>query len=524
MSAIPQTRRHPRDTPTSNANGTAPPRRRPDQQSLRHGATQTTPWSASLKTRRRPRDNGTAPHPRHAQQQSPSHSDTHATHPAAIPMAQRHPRDTIPMAQRHPRDTPRSNPHGTAPHMRHAHQQSPWHSGTHATQQHPLDTPRSNPHGTAAPTRHAQEQSPAPTRHAQQQSPWHSGTHATRPAAIPMAQPHPRDTLRSNPHGTAAPTRHAQQQSSWHSATHAARATRPTPIVTACHCVPRHSAAHATRPTQPAAAFHKTSAPSLHPQIHGFPAPATISQHVTRERAPAHANSRTGPRNPAILASAHDSLRLPRKTMPSEAIDRTIPHACHAKRTLRARFLTPATRIHVRDTSGGHLAPRLPRETHAQQRPNARFPTPATRIHRPLPSRARQCIRSPTPATRNARAPTSKWTFPHTCHADPPRPVPSRARQCIRSPTPATRNARPPFPRDTRPDANPHGTELTTHPRRHRDDTATTPRRHRADTQQTKRTRVQPPDPQTINGNPSLRIREKALKTCKEIMGPGRLF
>ena len=318
-----------------------------------------------------------------------------------------------------------------------------------------------------------------------------------------MAQRHPRDTPSSNPHGTAAPTRHAQQQSAWHSATHATCATRPTPIVTACHCVPRHSAAHATRPTQPSAAFHKTPAPSLHPQIHGFPAPATISQHATRERAPAHAISRTGPRNPAILARVHDSLRLPRKTIPSEAIDRTIPHACHAKRTLRARFPTPATRIHVRDTSGGHFALHLPRETHAQQRPNARFPTPATRIQRPLSSRARQCIRSPTPATRNARAPTSKCTFPHTCHADPPASAfPLRHAQ-QQSPWHSAANA---------PDATSrrqsawHG--INDAPR----DDATrrdATRRDRADTQQTKRTRVQPPDAQTINGNPSLRIREK---------------
>ena len=261
--------------------------------------------------------------------------------------------------------------------------------------------------------------------------------------------------------------------------------------------------AHATRPTQPAAAFNKMSAPSLRPQIHGFPAPATISQHVTRERAPAHANSRTGPRNPAILASAHDSLRLPRKTMPSEVIDRTIHHACHAKRTLRARFPTPASRIHVRDTSGGHLAPHLLCETHAQQRPYARFPTPATRIHRPLPPRARQCIRSPTPATRNARAPTSKWTFPHTCHADPPASA---------------------FPSSSmHPESHAcHAKRTSTFPARHtpwrqsawhgiNDAPATTPRRHRADTQQTKRTRVQPPHPQTINGNPSLRIREKGV-------------
>ena len=130
--------------------------------------------------------------------------------------------------------------------------------------------------------------------------------------------------------------------------------------------------------------------------------------------------SRKGPRNLAISAAAHNSLRLPRKTMPHEATGRSIPYPCHAKRTLRARFPTPATRIHVRDTCGGHLAPHPPRDTRAQQRPNARFPTPATRIHPPVPSRARQCIRSPIPATRNARPP------------------------CVHA---------------TRPDANPHGTE-----------------------------------------------------------------
>ena len=124
--------------------------------------------------------------------------------------------------------------------------------------------------------------------------------------------------------------------------------------------------------------------------------------------------------------------------MPSEATGRTIPHACHAKRTLRARFPTPATQIHVRDTSGGHLSPHLPRETHPHQRPNARFPAPATRIHPPVPSRARTCIRSPTLATRSARPPCA--------HA-------------------------------TRPDANPHGMEVMTTRRRADDDTATSPRR-----------------------------------------------
>ena len=155
----------------------------------------------------------------------------------------------------------------------------------------------------------------------------------SRPAAIPMAQRHPRDTPSSNLHGTVAPRRHAQQQSPWHTAARATRATRPTPIVTACHCVPRHSAARPTRPTQPAAAFPEKSAPSSHPQIHGFPAPATIAQRPTRART------------------------------------RDLSH---------------------RATKSSDFSDR------------ARFTAPATRIHRPVPSRAHQCIRSPTPATRNA--------------------------------------------------------------------------------------------------------------------------
>ena len=140
-------------------------------------------------------------------------------------------------------------------------------------------------------------------------------------------------TRRRNPQDTAPPRGPAAQQSPWHSATHATRATRPTPIVTACHCVPRHSAAHATRPTQPAAAFQETSAPSSHPQIHEFPAPATISQRPTRART------------------------------------RDLSHRATKSSDFRDR---------------------------------ARFTAPATRIHRPVHSRARPCIRSPTPATRNA--------------------------------------------------------------------------------------------------------------------------
>ena len=57
--------------------------------------------------------------------------------------------------------------------------------------------------------------------------------------------------------------------------------------------------------------------------------------------------------------------------------------------------------------------------------------------------------------------------------------------------------------------ASPIDTEFTT--RRRRDADPTTTRRRPDDdaTSHSRWTRVQPPDPQTINGNPSLRIREK---------------
>ena len=109
-----------------------------------------------------------------------------------------------------------SHPHGIAPPTRRAHQQSAWHSATHATrtpairmaQRHPRHTHTSNAHGTAP-----------PTRHAHQPSAWHSATHATRSPAIRTAQRHPRDPLTSHPHGTAPPTRRAHQQSAWNRAT-----------------------------------------------------------------------------------------------------------------------------------------------------------------------------------------------------------------------------------------------------------------------------------------------------------------
>ena len=164
------TRRHPDDALISNPNDTARPRRSPRHQSPRHGATKTTPWSANPKTRRHPEHalltnpNDTAPPTPCPGQQSPRHGATERTGRPAIPMAKRHPREdaqqqspwhsaahatrpaAIPMAQRHPRDSPNSNPHGTAPHARHARR--------------PSSQPATAFHGTAPHTRHARRSLP----------------------------------------------------------------------------------------------------------------------------------------------------------------------------------------------------------------------------------------------------------------------------------------------------------------------------------------------------------------------------
>ena len=249
------------------------------------------------------------------------------------------------MTQRHPDNALVSNPKDTAPPRRRPGQQLPRHGATQTTPcspilmtlRHPDHALVSNPQDTAPPRGRAAQQSPS-----------HSGAHATRPPAIPMAQRH---------------TRHTRDT--------------PTPIHTACHCVPRR----ATRRTQPAAAFQETSAPSSHPQIHGFPAPATISQPQTR-------------------ACTRDLSHRATKT--SDFSDR------------------------------------------------ARFTAPATRIHRPVPSRAHQCIRSPTPATRNAGrsrkimrvCDTPGTQSPRQSAASTPAAHPRHTSQHAQSPQPATRNAR----------------------------------------------------------------------------------
>ena len=105
----------------------------------------------------------------------------------------------------------------------------------------------------------------------------------------------------------------------------------------------------------------------------------------------------------ADIDKSTDSLRLPRKTMPKEATDRTIPHACYAT---RARTSSKCTFRHTYLPPGCSLASGVPllRET--------RTPCPHA-----------------TPPTNNAAA-----CLGHACDAPATRPVPAtqRARpQCV---------------------------------------------------------------------------------------------
>ena len=162
-----------------------------------------------------------------------------------------------------------------------------------------------------------------------------------------------------------------------------------------------------------------------------------------RERAPAQPNSRTGQRNLAVSPAAHDSLRLPRKTMPSEATGRTIPHACHAKRTLRARFPTPATRIHVRDTSGAtfphtchvkrtrtnvqmHVSPHLPRGSTLQCLPERGHASGVPGLPRETHVTSRHITRARnTPRRQSPRHGAADTAPRHACGTPAARPIPA---------------------------------------------------------------------------------------------------
>ena len=351
-------------------------------------------------------------------------------------MTRRHPDDALisnPMTRRHPDEALVRNPKDTAPARGRPGQQSPRHGATQTTPCSPIRMTRRHPDHVLL----SNSQDTAPPRgRAAQQSPWHSATHATRPPAIPMAQRHPRDTPSSNPHGTAAPTRPAQQQSPWHSAKHATRATRPTPIVTAAF----HGTAPHTRHARRSLPQRSKKRP-LQAHIRKSTDSLRLPRFRNAQRAPAHAICRTGPRKPAILATAHDSLRLPRgstvQCLPERINASEVPHLPRETQ-VAARKIT-----RVCDTPGTQS----PRQSAASM--------PAA-----CPRHTSQHARSPQPATRNARwqcvyktrpEPNPHGTAPrhtrgtpaaHLQHARSPQPATRNDAQVAPSPTPATRHAR----------------------------------------------------------------------------------
>ena len=176
-----------------------------------------------------------------------------------------------------------------------------------------------------------------------------SATSSTDPPQLPTAQRHQRRPVATLPSPIPTAQRHRTQL-----ARHVGRQSQPPSVLHGPQRRPSSQPPAAFRAThrhvprqlrQPASAFCETSAPSSHPQIHRFPAPAMISRRLTHPRTRALPISRTRPRNPTVSA---DSLRLPRKMMPSDVPGHTIPHTCHAKRT--------------RSNVEMHESPRLPRE------------------------------------------------------------------------------------------------------------------------------------------------------------------
>ena len=211
--------------------------------------------------------------------------------------------------------------------------------------------------------------------------------------------------------------RHAQQQSPWHSAARATRATRPTPIVTACHCVPG-TAPHA-RHARRSLPLRSQKSP-LQAHIRKSTDSLRLPRFRNAQRAPAHAMCRTGPRNPAFLATTHASLRLPRgstvQCLPERIHASDVPHLLRetqvaARKIMRVRD-TPrtqsprhgaaSTQRHTRGTPPSTHDPcSLPRETHVDHActKRARNPIP-TAQRRGTPAACLKHARSPQPATR----------------------------------------------------------------------------------------------------------------------------
>ena len=205
---------------------------------------------------------------------------------------------------------------------------------------------------------------------------------------------------------------------------------------------------------QPTTTFREISVPSLHPQIHGFLVPGTISPRLIHLRARDFSYGATKSsdfscrvRFPAPTTQndarwrnrSHHSSRLPREMHATCAN----PRACHSRASTRA----------APPMSTFPLPPHLPRETHTQQRQNGRFTAPATRIHCLASSQTPICIRSPTSTTRHVRPPSSSdmhhppFPTPATWNAIPRIVAPNRGRPRMFGAHAAKRNQTRPRPK-----------------------------------------------------------------------------
>ena len=227
---------------------------------------------------------------------------------------------------------------------------------------------------------------------AHQQFAWHSGTHATRPAAISMAQRrtrHTRDTPDAHRH--SLPLRSTAQGR-----------TRDMPDA-ACRCVPRNVRSKLT---------------FANPRI-----PLRLPRFRNAQRAPAHAICRTGPRKPAILATAHNSLRLPRgstvQCLPERINASEVPHLPRETQVAAQRVKSCACATRPEPNPHGRAPPARPR--HASQ--HARSPQPATRTRQKCARRPRtrsQCARRHSESVAPSRIPAQGHGFENLVVATPP--------------------------------------------------------------------------------------------------------
>ena len=287
---------------------------------------------------------------------APPNPDNTRRHPHDALLTNPKPWSAIPNTRRHPHDALLTNPNDTALPRPRPGQQSPRH-GAQTTRCPAILMAQRRPRET--PTRHSATHATRPAAipipsdaHAIRPAaiPWHSGTHAARPPAVPMAQRracHTSDTPDAHRH--SLPLRSTAQ-----------RRTRDTPDA-ACRCVPRKAGSKltSTNPRIPCAC-HDFATPNARPH--------------TRFVAQGHEN----------LATAHDSLRLPRgstvQCLPERINASEVPHLPRETQVAARKIMR------VCDAPGTQS----PRQSAAS--------TPAA-----CPRHTSQHARSPQPATRNAR-------------------------------------------------------------------------------------------------------------------------